>query len=89
MYGSPCRAKQKSEYHILKRHRINKQDIFDRVVKFIIENVGKTFSANAIAKFLNSKLDLHLPEKRAPQGLGGEYLQLPALAGAGVHHLSL
>ena len=55
MYGSPCRAKQKSEDHILKRHRINKQDIFDRVVKFIIENVGKTFSANSISTFLKSE----------------------------------
>ena len=40
---------------ILKRHRINKQDIFDRVVKFIIENVGKTFSANSISTFLKSE----------------------------------
>ena len=29
--------------------------IFDRVVKFIIENMGKTFSANSIASFLKSK----------------------------------
>ena len=40
---------------IVKRHRINKQDLFDRVVKFIIENVGKTFSANSISTFLKSE----------------------------------
>nr|WP_296959230.1 ATP-binding protein [uncultured Mediterraneibacter sp.] len=40
---------------IVKRHRINKQDLFDRVVKYIIENVGKTFSANSISNFLKSE----------------------------------
>lgn len=40
---------------IVKRHRINRQDLFDRVVKYIIENVGKTFSANSISNFLKSE----------------------------------
>ncbi len=40
---------------IVKRHRITRQDLFDRVVKYIIENMGKTFSANSIAKFLRSE----------------------------------
>ena len=40
---------------IVKRHRINKQDLFDRVVKYIIENLGKTFSANSISNFLKSE----------------------------------
>jgi len=40
---------------IVKRHRIVKQDLFDRVVKYIIENMGKTFSANSITKFLKSE----------------------------------
>ena len=40
---------------IVKRHRINRQDLFDRVVKYIIENVGKTFSANSISSFLKSE----------------------------------
>ena len=40
---------------IVKRHRINKQDLFDRVVKYIIENMGKTFSANSIYTFLKSE----------------------------------
>lgn len=40
---------------IVKRHRINRQDLFDRVVKYIVEHVGKTFSANSIAKFLKSE----------------------------------
>ncbi len=40
---------------IVKRHRITRQDLFDRVVKFIIENMGKTFSAHSITKFLRSE----------------------------------
>lgn len=40
---------------ISKRHRIRNKDLFDRVVKYIIENVGKTFSANSIAKFLKNE----------------------------------
>lgn len=40
---------------ITKRHNITKFDLFNRVVKFIVENVGKTFSANAIAKFLKGE----------------------------------
>ena len=40
---------------IVKRHRINRQDLFDRVVKYIIENMGKTFSANSISNFLKSE----------------------------------
>ena len=39
---------------ITRRHSIMNYDLFNRVVKFIIENVGKTFSANAIVKFLKS-----------------------------------
>lgn len=40
---------------IVKRHRINKQDLFDRVVKYVIENMGKTFSASSISIFLKSE----------------------------------
>lgn len=40
---------------IVKRHRISKQDLFDRVVRFVIENMGKTFSANAIGTFLKNE----------------------------------
>jgi len=40
---------------IVKRHRINRQELFDRVVKYVIENMGKTFSANAISKFLKNE----------------------------------
>ena len=40
---------------IVKRHRINKQYLFDRVVKYVIENMGKTFSANSISNFLKSE----------------------------------
>ncbi|MEG1755782.1 MAG: ATP-binding protein [Clostridia bacterium] len=40
---------------ITKRHNITNFDLFNRVVKFIVENVGKAFSANAIVKFLKSE----------------------------------
>ena len=40
---------------ITKRHHIMNYDLVNRVVKYIVENVGKTFSANAIAKFLKSE----------------------------------
>ena len=40
---------------IAKRHRISRQDLFDRVVKYIMENMGKTFSANSISRFLKSE----------------------------------
>ena len=40
---------------IVRRHQIHKQDLFDRIVKYIIENMGKTFSANTISKFLKSE----------------------------------
>lgn len=40
---------------IVKRHRINKQDLFDRVVKYVIENMGNTFSASSISDFLKSE----------------------------------
>lgn len=40
---------------ITRRHRITDFDMFNRVVKFVVENVGKTFSANAIVKFLKSE----------------------------------
>lgn len=36
---------------IARRHSIMNYDLFNRVVKFIVENVGRTFSANAIVKF--------------------------------------
>ncbi len=37
------------------RHKIRNIDLFDRVVKFIVENVGKTFSANSIVNFLKNE----------------------------------
>jgi len=40
---------------IATRHEIKNQDLFNRVVKFIVENVGKTFSANSIVQFLKSE----------------------------------
>lgn len=40
---------------IMRRHRISKQDLFSRVVKYVIENVGKTFSANSISAFMKSE----------------------------------
>ena len=44
---------------ISKRHKIRNKELFDRVVKYIIENVGKTFSANTVVRFLkNEKREL-------------------------------
>ena len=40
---------------ISKRHQIRNKELFDRVVRYIIENVGMTFSASSIVKFLKSK----------------------------------
>ena len=42
-------------HDITKRHNITNFDLFNRVIKYIVENVGKTFSANSIAKFLKSE----------------------------------
>ncbi|MCH5194195.1 MAG: ATP-binding protein [Oscillospiraceae bacterium] len=40
---------------ITKRHNVTNFDLFNRVVKYVAENVGKPFSANAIVKFLKSE----------------------------------
>lgn len=40
---------------ITRRHNIMNYDLFNRVVRYVVENVGKTFSANAVAKFLKSE----------------------------------
>lgn len=40
---------------ISQRHKIRNKELFDRVVRYIIENVGKTFSASSIVKFLKSE----------------------------------
>ena len=40
---------------IARRHHVTNLDLFNRVVRYIVENVGKTFSANAIVKFLKSE----------------------------------
>lgn len=40
---------------ITKRHNVTNFDLFNRVVKYVVENVGKPFSANAIVKFLKSE----------------------------------
>ncbi len=40
---------------ITRKGRISNIDLFNRVVKFVIDNVGKTFSANSIVKFLKSE----------------------------------
>ena len=42
-------------HDITKRHNVTNFDLFNRVIKYIVENVGKTFSANSIAKFLKSE----------------------------------
>ncbi|MCM1308822.1 MAG: ATP-binding protein [Butyrivibrio sp.] len=40
---------------ITRRHNITNFDLFNRAVKYVVENVGKPFSANAIVKFLKSE----------------------------------
>lgn len=40
---------------ISKRHNIRNKELFDRVIRYIIENVGMTFSASSIVKFLKSE----------------------------------
>ena len=40
---------------ITKRHNIQNTDLFNRAVRFVVENLGKTFSANSIVKFLKSE----------------------------------
>lgn len=40
---------------IARRHKILNKELFDRVVHFVFENVGKTFSANSIATFLKGE----------------------------------
>ncbi len=40
---------------ISQRHRIRNKELFDRVVRYIVENVGMTFSAASIVKFLKSE----------------------------------
>ena len=40
---------------ISKRHEIRNTELFDRVVRYLIENVGKTFSANTIVNFLKNE----------------------------------
>lgn len=40
---------------ISRRHNVTNIDLFNRMVKYIVENVGKSFSANAIVKFLKGE----------------------------------
>lgn len=40
---------------IARRHQIKNQDLFNRTVLYVIENVGKTFSAHAIIRFLKNE----------------------------------
>lgn len=40
---------------ISKRHKLRNKELFDRVVRYVIENVGMTFSANTIVKYLKSE----------------------------------
>ncbi len=42
-------------HDISRRHHLSNPDLFDGVVKYIVENVGKTFSANSICKFIKSE----------------------------------
>ncbi len=43
------------EHDIARRYHIARYELFTRVVNYVLENVGKTFSANAIVKFLRGE----------------------------------
>lgn len=47
---------------ITRRHKIKDFELFERTVRYIFENVGKTFSANAIVKFLKNEKRSVSPE---------------------------
>ncbi len=40
---------------ITRRNKVNNFELFNRVVRFVFENVGKTFSANSIVKYLKGE----------------------------------
>jgi predicted AAA+ superfamily ATPase len=40
---------------IVKRSQIRKMDQFERIVRFALDNIGRTFSASAISKYLKSE----------------------------------
>lgn len=40
---------------ITRRHHVTSYDLFERTVRFVIENIGKTFSAHSIVKFLKGE----------------------------------
>lgn len=40
---------------IIRRGNIKKTDMFERVIKYVLQNIGNTFSANAISKFLKNE----------------------------------
>ena len=40
---------------IVRRNRIRKIDQFDRVVRYVFDNIGNTFSASSISKYLKSE----------------------------------
>ena len=40
---------------IVRRNQIRKVDQLERIVRFVFDNVGKTFSANAISKYLKAE----------------------------------
>jgi len=40
---------------IVKRNRIRDVDMLERLIKFVVANMGKTFSANSISKFFKSE----------------------------------
>mgnify|MGYP006916200931 CR=1 FL=1 len=40
---------------IVKRNKIRKVDQLERVVKYTFDNVGQTFSANTLSKYIKSQ----------------------------------
>lgn len=40
---------------IVRRHQVTNIELFERVMKYVLDNLGKTFSAHAIVKFLKNE----------------------------------
>ena len=45
---------------IMKRNKIRDIDLLERIIAYVIANVGTTFSASSLAKFLKNEKQLYL-----------------------------
>lgn len=47
---------------VLKRHKIRDVDLLERIISYVMANIGNTFSASSLAKFLKSENRIVSPE---------------------------